>query len=72
MYFWYVSIVVEYMKRVMPKLLKSQSSSHIRAKYSSLAKVYFKKKTFWLRVYFVSSVGLDEENIKRYVEGAKI
>lgn len=48
--------------------LKSQSSSHIRAKFPWLAKVYFKENIFWSQGYFVSSVGLDEEKIKRYVE----
>ncbi len=97
--------VVEYMKLIMPKLLKSipgvevekigfdqdhvhfvmtippkyaisdviaqlksQSSSLIRAKFNWLSKVYFKENVLWSRGYFVSSVGLDEERIKNYVQ----
>ena len=48
--------------------LKSQSSSEIRAKFTWLSKVYFQKNIFWSRGYFVSSIGLDEEKIKHYVE----
>lgn len=48
--------------------LKSQSSSHVRAKFTWLSKVYFKENVLWSRGYFISSVGLDEERIKNYVE----
>ena len=97
--------VVEYIKRVLPKILrsipgceierigfdadhvhfvitippryavssviarmKSQSASNIRAKFTWLSKVYYEKNIFWSRGYFVSTVGLDEEKIRRYVE----
>ncbi len=48
--------------------LKSRSSGLIRDKFSWLSKVYWKKKIFWSPGYFVSSVGIDEEVIMRYVE----
>lgn len=48
--------------------LKSQSSSHIRAKFTWLSKVYFRENVLWSRGYFISSVGLDEDRIKNYVE----
>ena len=48
--------------------LKSQSSSHLRVKFPWLKKVYLKENVSWSRGYFVSSVVLDEERIKRYVE----
>ena len=48
--------------------LKSQSSSRMRRKFSWLAKVYWKENLMWSPGYFVSSIGLDEETIKRYVE----
>ncbi len=47
--------------------LKSQSSSYLR-KYKWLNKVYWKENVVWSPGYFVSSVGMDEEVIKRYVE----
>ena len=47
--------------------LKSQSASYLRKKYPWLARVYWKENIVWSPGYFVSSVGLDEQVIKRYV-----
>ena len=52
---------------VMGKL-KSQSSSQLRKTYGWLGKVYWKENIVWSPGYFVSSVGVDEEIIRRYVE----
>lgn len=48
--------------------LKSQSASRMRKKFTWLAKVYWKENILWSPGYFVSSVGIDEKTIKRYVE----
>ena len=48
--------------------LKSKSSSLLRKKYSWLSNVYWKENILWSPGYFVSSVGVDEETIRRYVE----
>ena len=48
--------------------LKSQSASRLRIRYDWLNKVYYKENIVWSPGYFVSSVGVDEETIKRYVE----
>lgn len=52
---------------VMGKL-KSQSSSRLRKKFRWLEKVYWADKIVWSPGYFVSSVGVDEEVIRNYVE----
>ena len=52
---------------VMGKL-KSQSSSLLRKKFTWLSKVFWKDNIVWSPGYFVSSVGLDEKTILRYVE----
>ena len=52
---------------VMGKL-KSQSASLLRKPYSWLKKVYWKENIVWSPGYFVSSVGIDEEVIRNYVE----
>ena len=52
---------------VMGKL-KSQSSSHLRKRFSWLSKVYWKENIVWSPGFFVSSVGLDEDTVKNYVE----
>ncbi len=48
--------------------LKSQSASLLRNKFSWLQKVYWQENIVWSTGYFVSSVGIDEETIQRYVE----
>ena len=48
--------------------LKSQSASLLRKKFQWLHKVYWKENIIWSPGYFVSSVGIDEKVIMRYVE----
>ena len=48
--------------------LKSQSSSRMRKKFDWLSKVYWFDNIVWSPGYFVSSVGVDEQTIKKYVE----
>ena len=48
--------------------LKSQSASYLRKCFKWLEKVYWKEKVVWSLGYFVSSVGMDEGTVKRYVE----
>lgn len=52
---------------VMGKL-KSQSALLLRTKFDWLKKVYWKENIVWSPGYFVSSVGVDEQTIKRSVE----
>ena len=47
--------------------LKSQSASIMRQKFQWLANVYWKENILWSPGYFVSSIGIDEQTIKRYV-----
>ncbi len=48
--------------------LKSQSASQLREKFPWLLQVYWKENIVWSPGYFVSSVGIDEQTIKNYVE----
>ena len=48
--------------------LKGQSASELRKAFKWLSDVYWKENVLWSRGYFVSSVGIDEEVIKNYVE----
>jgi len=48
--------------------LKSQSSSQLRKAFNWLSKVCWKENLVWSPGYFVSSVGLNEQMIKHYVE----
>ena len=57
---WSVSEVVN--------MIKSNTGRLMRAKYKFLDKLYVKKAGIWSAGYFVSTVGADEEAIKRYIE----
>ena len=48
--------------------LRSQSLSRLRKKFQWLSKVYWSDNIVWSPGYFVSSVGVDERTIKKYVE----
>ena len=48
--------------------MKSQSSSELRKAFPWLSKVYWNENIVWSTGYFVSSIGVDEETIMRYVE----
>jgi putative transposase len=48
--------------------VKGQTASRMRKKFGWLKKVYWKENVVWSPGYFVSTVGIDEEKILRYVE----
>ena len=47
--------------------LKGQSASELRKAFNWLSKVYWRETLVWSPGYFVSSVGLNEQTIRRYV-----
>ena len=48
--------------------MKSRSASEMRKSFPWLSKVYWKENIVWSAGYFVSSIGIDEETIRRYVK----
>ncbi len=48
--------------------LKGQSVSKLRKKFEWLKKVYWKGNIVWSPGYFVSTIGLNEEQILKYVK----
>ena len=48
--------------------LKSQTASALREKFPWMGKVYWKENLVWSPGYFVSTVGIDEAKIIRYVK----
>ena len=49
--------------------IKQKTSSTLRRKFNWLNKVYWQEdNVIWSPGYFVSTVGLDEEQIKNYVQ----
>jgi putative transposase len=50
------------------RILKQYSSIKLRKKYKFIREMYLDKDGIWSVGYFVSSVGLDEEQIRRYIQ----
>jgi putative transposase len=48
--------------------IKAKSASRLRKKFSCLSKVYWKENIAWSPGYFVSTVGIDEKSIIKYVQ----
>jgi len=48
--------------------LKSHSSLHLRKKFKFIRDMYAGKDGIWSVGYFVSSIGLNEGQIKKYIE----
>jgi putative transposase len=63
-----MSIPPRYSIALVMGKLKSQSSSQIRESFPWLARVYWNENIVWSPGYFLSSVGVDEEKIIKYVE----
>ena len=49
------------------EIIKSRSAKEIRKEIEWLDKLYYDTPSLWSVGYFVSTIGLDEETIKRYV-----
>jgi len=47
---------------------KSNTSKGLKIKFAFLKKVYWNKKGIWGKEYFISTVGINEEVIRRYVQ----
>ena len=48
--------------------LKSRSSLDLKRKFKFIREMYLDKDGIWSVGYFVSSVGLNEEQVKKYIE----
>ncbi len=49
-------------------ILKNLSSQHLRKTFKFIREMYLDKDGIWSVGYFSSSVGLNEEQVKRYIE----
>lgn len=47
--------------------LKAATSHHLRKKFKVIKEIYFEKEGIWSVGYFVSSVGLNESQIRQYI-----
>jgi len=63
-----VIIPPQYSVSKVVEIIKSQSTRRIRKEIPWLDKVYYATPALWTVGYFVSTVGIDEEIIRRYVK----
>lgn len=63
-----VSIPPKYSVSEVVKYLKGKSAYIMRRKFPLLNKVYYGVDGIWSDGYFVSTVGINEETIRRYIE----
>ena len=63
-----MSIPPKYSISLVIGKMKNQSAARLRKAFPWLSKVYWNENIVWSPGYFVSSVGIDEETIKRYIE----
>jgi putative transposase len=61
-------ILPKYAVSKVVETIKSNTSRSLKKKFDFLSKVYWDKKGIWGKGYFVSTVGLNEELIRKYVE----
>jgi len=47
--------------------MKGMTASRLRARYEWLKKVYWEDNTVWSPGYFVTTIGIDEDKIRKYV-----
>ncbi len=50
------------------RAFKARSSLHLKKHFKFITKIYLESDAIWATGYFVSSVGLNEEQIKKYIE----
>lgn len=50
------------------KVLKGNSSIHLRKKFKFIREMYIGKDGIWSVGYFVSSLGLNEDQVRKYIE----
>ena len=63
-----VSIPPKYSVAEVVKYLKGKSAYAMRRKFPSLNQVYYGADGIWSDGYFVSTVGVNEETIRHYIE----
>jgi putative transposase len=63
----YLAIAPKYSVSTMVGYLKGKSAMIVFEKYSRL-KRNFRGHSFWARGYYVSTVGLDEAKIRKYIK----
>jgi len=60
-----------YAVRKVAETIKKNTSRSLSRKFAFMKKVYWDRQGIWGKWYFVSTVGINEEVIRRYVQSQK-
>ena len=63
----FMTIPPKYSVAKVVEILKSRSAKVVRSKFEWLNKVYYGINSLWSKGYFVSTVGINDEVIRKYV-----
>lgn len=64
----YMVIPPKYAASKVVETIKKNTSRSLSRKFAFLKKAYWERKGIWGRGYFVSTVGINEEIIRRYIK----
>jgi len=64
----YMVIPPKYAVSKVVETIKTNTSKALKIKFAFLKKVYWDEKGIWAKGYFVSTVGINEKIIKKYVK----
>jgi len=64
----YIIIPLKYTISKVVEIIKKNTGKSLIIKFNFSKKVYWDKKGIWGKGYFVSTVGINEEVIRKYVE----
>jgi len=64
----HMAVPLKYSVSKVVGTIKTNTSKLLREKFTFLDKVYWDDKGIWGKGYFVSTVGINEEMIRKYVE----
>ncbi len=64
----YMVIPPKYAVSMVAETIEKNTSRSLSRKFNFLQKVYWDKKGIWGKGYFVSTVGINEEVIRKYVQ----
>ena len=63
-----MTIPPKYTVSKVVETIKKKTSRSLSRKFAFLKKVYWDRKGIWGKGYFVSTVGINEEVIRRYIK----
>jgi len=64
----YMVIPPTYVLSNIMEIINKNTSRYLSRKFAFLKKVYWDRKSIWGKGYFVSTVGINEEVIRKYVQ----